>query len=123
MENVMNATTTHALIATLCDKARTAIREGLNTVDFDDYSESADEIIITHTTPCGTIELYCAINEPWQVDIDNTTTHTLPNLHNALKEALPAYKFDFDAAREEAERERLDMDAQNYELVCSGYFL
>jgi len=122
MENVMNATT-HTLVATLCDKARAAVREGLNTVDFDDYTESADEIIITHTTPCGTIELYCKINEPWQVYIDNTTTHTLPNLHNALKEALPAYKFDFDAAREEAERERMDMEAQNYELVCSGYFL
>jgi len=113
----------HQIIATLCDKARAAVREGLNTVDFDDFSESADEIIITHTTPCGTIELYCTINEPWQVYIDNTTTHTLPNLHNALENALPAYKFDFDAAREEAERERMDMEAQNYELVCSGYFL
>lgn len=113
----------HQIIATLCDKARAAVREGLNTVDFDDDTESADEIIITHTTPCGTIELYCTINEPWQVYIDNTTTHTLPNLHDAIRKTLPAYEFDFEQAREEDARDRADMERQEYELVRSGYFL
>lgn len=114
----------HGIIATLCDKAEKAIYEGERTIDYDlDGWEHADELIITHETPCGTIELYCEVNSDWQVYIDNTTAHTLDNLHEALRKALPRYQFDFETARQESAREAADYHQQCYELAASGYFM
>lgn len=91
----------HGIIATLCKKAKEAINEAYRTIEFDceDY-ENGEEIIITHQTPCGVIELYCEVNEDWQVCIDNTTAHALPRLHEEILKALPSYTFDFEAARQ-----------------------
>lgn len=114
----------HQIIATLCEKARQAIDNAYRTIEYDgDGYEYGEEIIITHATPCGEFELVCEINEGWQVYIDNTTAHHLPRLHDALREALPPYEFNFEQAREELERFSYDMSAQEYEMTSSGYFL
>lgn len=114
----------HQIIATLCEKAQQAINEAYHTIEYDcDGYENGDEIIITHETPCGVIELYCEINEPWEVYIDNTTAHKLPNLHEALREALPPYEFDFEQAREELARSSYELSCQEYEMSSTGYFL
>ena len=55
--------------------------------------------------------------------IDNTTAHHLPRLHDALREALPPYEFDFETAREELARSSYELSCQEYEMTSSGYFL
>lgn len=121
MENNLNQ---HGIIATLCERAETAIDEALRHVEFDcDGYENGDEIIITHTTPCGEIELFCEINGRWVISIDNSTNHRLPRLHEALREALPSYEYDFEEAREELARISDELSAQEYEMSSSGYFL
>lgn len=113
----------HAIITTLRNMAAEALERALQNVFFDAYCCEGEEIIIRHDTPCGSIELYGELNEPWQVYVENSSLHDLPTLCCAIKDALPPYEFDVDSAREEDERDRLEMERQNYELVCSGYFL
>lgn len=113
----------HGIIDTLCKLAETAIFEGEKTIDFDLSCEHADEIIINHSTPCGEFELYCEINDEWQVYIDNTTGHSLEALHEAIRTALPRYKFDFDKAREEVRKESYNQNMTERSLVESGFFL